>query len=100
MLVRCQGNGAALRGLHMSGVRVLLYPLPRFRPRTRTLIMAETLGTRVTRLEEAMIRLANAQAHLAEVQAADETGARERQAANEAEIRALKMEALEREKRI
>jgi len=62
--------------------------------------MAETLGTRVTRLEEAMIRLANAQAHLAEVQAADETGARERQAANEAEIRALKMEALEREKRI
>jgi len=33
--------------------------------------MAETLNTRVTRLEEAMVRLANAQAHLAEVQAQD-----------------------------
>lgn len=30
--------------------------------------MAETLSTRVTRLEEAMTRLANAEAHLAEVQ--------------------------------
>ena len=41
--------------------------------------MAETLNTRVTRLEEAMIRLANAQAHLAEVQAQDQTEARERE---------------------
>jgi hypothetical protein len=41
--------------------------------------MAETLSARVTRLEEAMVRLANAQAHLAEVQAQDQTEARERE---------------------
>jgi hypothetical protein len=42
-------------------------------------IMAETISTRVTRLEKAMIKLANAQAHLAEVQAQDQTEARERE---------------------
>lgn len=48
--------------------------------------MAETLNTRVTRLEKAMAelaeaqtRLTNAQAHLAEVQAQDQTEARERE---------------------
>jgi hypothetical protein len=39
----------------------------------------ETLSTRVTRLEEAQIRLDNAMAHLAEVQAQDQTEARERE---------------------
>ena len=51
--------------------------------------MAETLNTRVTRLEEAMVRLANAQAHLAEVQAQDQT-----------ELREMKKEALQRERRL
>ncbi len=48
--------------------------------------MAETLNTRVTRLEKAMTELAksqarldNAMAHLAEVQAQDQTDARERE---------------------
>jgi hypothetical protein len=48
--------------------------------------MAETLNTRVTRLEKAMAELAEAQtrmdnalAHLAEVQAQDQTEARERE---------------------
>ena len=41
--------------------------------------MAETVSTRVTRLEEAMIRLTNAQAHLTEVQAQDQTEARGRE---------------------
>ncbi|HEY7388707.1 MAG TPA: hypothetical protein VH640_09365 [Bryobacteraceae bacterium] len=49
----------------------------------------ETMGARVTRLEEAMIKLANAQAHLTEVQARDEE-----------DIHQMKKEALEREKRI
>jgi hypothetical protein len=56
----------------------------------------ETVGTRVTRLEEAMaemakaqVRMENALAHLAEVQARDEE-----------EIREMKKEALEREKRL
>ena len=39
----------------------------------------ETLTTRVTRLEEAQIRLTTAMAHLAEVQAQDQTEARERE---------------------
>jgi len=39
----------------------------------------ETLSTRVARLEEAQIRLDNAMAHLAEVQAQDQTEARERE---------------------
>jgi hypothetical protein len=39
----------------------------------------ETLSSRVTRLEEAQIRLDNAMAHLAEVQAQDQTEARERE---------------------
>jgi hypothetical protein len=39
----------------------------------------ETLNTRVARLEEAQIRLDNAMAHLAEVQAQDQTEARERE---------------------
>jgi predicted nucleic acid-binding Zn-ribbon protein len=58
--------------------------------------MAETLNTRVTRLEKAMTEMAKAQtrldnalAHLAEVQAQDES-----------DIRQMKKEALEREKRI
>jgi hypothetical protein len=41
--------------------------------------MPEPLNTRVARLEEAMVRLANAQAHLAEVRAQDQTEARERE---------------------
>ena len=48
--------------------------------------MAETLNTRVTRLEKTMVELAaaevrrdNALAHLAEVQAQDQTEARERE---------------------
>jgi hypothetical protein len=48
--------------------------------------MAETLSTRVTRLEKAMVEMAhahtrmeNALAHLAEVQAQDQTEARERE---------------------
>jgi predicted nucleic acid-binding Zn-ribbon protein len=51
--------------------------------------MAETLNTRVTRLEEAMVRLTNAQAHLTEVQAEDQS-----------QIRALQKEVLERELRL
>jgi DNA-binding transcriptional MerR regulator len=51
--------------------------------------MPETLNTRVTRLEEAMVRLANVQAYLAEVQAQDQT-----------ELREMKKEALERERRL
>jgi len=39
----------------------------------------ETISNRVTRLEEAQIRLDNAMAHLAEVQAQDQTEARERE---------------------
>jgi hypothetical protein len=39
----------------------------------------ETLNSRVARLEEAQIRLDNAMAHLAEVQAQDQTEARERE---------------------
>jgi|GEM_PF-6765924 len=39
----------------------------------------ETLSTRVKRLEESQIRLDNAMAHLAEVQAQDQTEARERE---------------------
>jgi hypothetical protein len=39
----------------------------------------ETLNSRVTRLEEAQIRLDNAMAHLAEVQAQDQTEARARE---------------------
>jgi len=56
----------------------MLNPRPRGAGRVET-EMAETLSTRVTRLEEAMIRLANAQAHLAEVQAQDQSEARERE---------------------
>ena len=65
--------------------------------------MAETLNTRVTRLEKAMaemakshVRLDNALAHLAEVQAKDEEEIRK----EEEGIRQMKREALEREKRI
>ena len=39
----------------------------------------ETLTARVARLEEAEVRLSNAMAHLAEVQAQDQTEARERE---------------------
>ena len=60
--------------------------------------MAETLNTRVTRLEEAMIKLANAQAHLAEVQAEDQTKAREREKRLDDRIEKLVIEAREREK--
>jgi predicted nucleic acid-binding Zn-ribbon protein len=49
----------------------------------------ETLSARVQRLEEGQIRLQNAMAHLAEVQARGEE-----------DIRDMKREALEREKRI
>jgi hypothetical protein len=58
--------------------------------------MAETLNTRVTRLEKTMtelaasqVRLTNAQAHFAEVQAQ-----------GEGQIREMKKEALERERRV
>jgi len=49
----------------------------------------ETLSSRVARLEEAETRLTNALAHLAEVQAQDES-----------DIRQMKKEASERERRI
>ena len=58
--------------------------------------MAETLNARVTRLEEAMIKLANAQAHLAEVQAQDQGDIRQMNL----RIEQMKIEALEREKRL
>jgi len=55
--------------------------------------MAETLQTRVTRLEKAMVRLANAQAHLTEVLAENQTDTNDR-------LEQMKLEAQEREKRI
>ena len=90
--------------------------------------MPETLSSRITRLEEAMIKLANAQTHLTEVQATVQThliklsnaqthltevqaNAQTHQAEietrwaeirkkDEEEINNMKKEALEREKRI
>ena len=58
--------------------------------------MPETLNTRVTRLEEAQIKLTNAMTHLAEVQAQDEGELRQMNV----RIEQMKIEALEREKRI
>jgi len=62
--------------------------------------MAETISTRVTRLEKAMIKLANAQAHLAEVQAQDQTEARERERRIDERIEKLAVAIGERERRI
>jgi hypothetical protein len=56
----------------------------------------ETLSTRVARMEEAQIRMQNAMAHLAEVQAQNQTEDRER----DKHIAELRQEALERERRV
>jgi predicted nucleic acid-binding Zn-ribbon protein len=61
-----------------------------------TLPQKETVTRRVARLEEAMIRLTNAQAHLTEVQAASQTQMRKL----DQKIAQMKAEALEREKRL
>jgi len=60
----------------------------------------ETLSTRVARMEEAQIRLDNAMAHLAEVQAHDQTEAREREKRVDERIEKLAAEGKNTDERI